>query len=104
MTVDEFKASFDKASPPNGIDVPLMALWYDAKGQWAKAHDMVQEQLDPDGSWAHAYLHRKEGDIANAQYWYSQAGREVSRSSIDTEWEDIVRSLLSFPARTPMTT
>lgn len=94
MTFEEFKASLKKDTPPHSMDSPLQALWYDAKGDWDKAHNTAQAIPDQAGSWIHAYLHRKEGDLSNASYWYSRAGRETSGASLEAEWEEIVRTLL----------
>jgi hypothetical protein len=69
-------------------------MWHEAKGDWDKAHQIVQEQNDRDGAWVHAYLHRQEGDNANAAYWYSRASRPVSQASLEREWEEIVKALL----------
>jgi len=72
----------------------LRALWWDAKGDWNRAHESAQQDEGPDGSWVHAYLHRKEGDQSNAAYWYSRAGKPVCRESLDAEWLKIVTELL----------
>ena len=71
----------------------LNALWYDAKGEWDKAHEMVQDIDDNNASWIHAYLHRKEGDTANADYWYSRAGKKRPSLSLEKEWEEIVDAM-----------
>jgi hypothetical protein len=90
-----FQSSLADAAPPPGLSLALQGLWYDAKGDWATAHQKAQDQEDRDGSWVHAYLHRKEGDQANAAYWYRRAGEPVATESLDTEWEAIVTSLLA---------
>lgn len=97
MSFAEFAASVEsEANPPAGARGALAALWYDGRGDWARAHAMAQEDHSADGAWVHAYLHRKEGDLDNAGYWYAQAGR--SRPALDvlpkTEWEQIARELL----------
>ena len=89
MTVDEFAAS-DGAGFYGG----LLALWWDAKGDWEKAHEIAQDVGGPDGAWVHAYLHRKQGDVGNAGYWYRQAGRGVATGDSRPEWEEIVREML----------
>lgn len=71
-----------------------MGLWWDAKGDWGRAHECAQQDATPAGSWVHAYLHRKEGDASNAAYWYSRAQQAVCRESLDSEWVSIVRTLL----------
>jgi hypothetical protein len=68
--------------------------WWDAKGDWKRAHESAQQDEGPEGSWVHAYLHRKEGDQGNAAYWYSRAGKPVCREPLDAEWLGIVRDLL----------
>ena len=69
-------------------------MWHDAKGNWNDAHAIAQDIHDRTGSWIHAYLHRKEGDLANAGYWYRRAGQPVADGSLDEEWERIVAELL----------
>lgn len=90
----EYKNSLSQQSPSNDLSVYLKALWYDAKGDWEKAHTIIQDVPDKTASWIHAYLHRKEGDIWNADYWYNKAGRKRPDISLDGEWEDIVKALL----------
>ena len=94
MTLDELKAALDSATPPSGLPPLLLALWHDAKGDWNAAHGVAQDVDDTDGAWVHAYLHRKEGDEANAGYWYRRAGRFHSRASLAEEWEQIASALL----------
>jgi hypothetical protein len=93
MTIDEFKKTLSQTSPPPVRPV-LLALWYDARGDWEKAHALAQDVDDPSGAWIHAYLHRKEGDIGNAGYWYRRANKPVATDSIDAEWARIVSALL----------
>ncbi|MBW4591982.1 MAG: hypothetical protein KME46_03395 [Brasilonema angustatum HA4187-MV1] len=74
----------------------LQGLWYDKKGEWDTAHEIVQEDAnDADSAWVHAYLHRKEGDLINARYWYRRSGQSESKVELDQEWEQIASSLLS---------
>ena len=75
----------------------LQALWHDARGDWERAHECAQEDHGRDGSWVHAYLHRKEGDLGNAGYWYSRAGRPVPEKSVtlDAEWDAMARELVA---------
>jgi hypothetical protein len=89
MTVAEFSAS--ESSRFTGA---LLALWWDGRGDWDKAHEIAQEVVDADGAWVHAYLHRKEGDLGNAAYWYRRAGRAVGAGDLKREWEAIVGELL----------
>jgi hypothetical protein len=89
MTVKEFEASDGKE-----FTGALLALWWDAKGDWVRAHEIAQDVSGADGAWVHAYLHRKEGDLGNAAYWYRRAGREVATGDLRVEWEGIVGELL----------
>lgn len=94
MTADSFRQSLSAHTPPDGLTHALAGLWWDAKGNWTRAHESAQQDEGVDGSWVHAYLHRKEGDEANAAYWYRRAGKAVCRDPLDAEWMSIVRSLL----------
>ena len=94
MTIAELKASLASATPPAGLSSALLALWHDGRGDWDAAHRVAQDIDDADGSWIHAYLHRKEGDAGNAAYWYRRAGQPVATISLDAEWEQIVTALL----------
>ena len=93
MTLSEFKATLNEKNPPANLDTLLQALWHDANGDWDKAHTLAQDVADADGSWVHAYLHRKEGDLSNASYWYSRAGRQRPDVSLEEEWERITEEL-----------
>lgn len=95
MTLEQFKSSVHQDEPSNGLDSALEAMWYDAKGNWEAAHNIAQDIHTKNGSWIHAYLHRKEGDLFNAKYWYNKAGEGVFKGSLDEEWEYIVSSLLN---------
>lgn len=94
MTIEAFKASLSEAEPPAGISKSLEAMWYDGKGDWETSHNIAQDILSVDGSWIHAYLHRKEGDQGNAAYWYRRAGRNVPKLTLEEEWEEITIQLL----------
>ena len=94
MTFDEFRLSCAGAEPPAELSLALVGLWWDAKGEWQRAHESAQEDAGREGAWVHAYLHRKEGDQDNAAYWYSRAGKPVCRERLDAEWISIVKSLL----------
>jgi hypothetical protein len=94
MTIEEFKATLSASAPPI-VSVLLRALWHDARGAWDKAHEMANGVDDKTGAWVHAYLHRKEGDLGNAGYWYRRAGQPLATDSLDAEWDRIVTSLLS---------
>jgi hypothetical protein len=90
----EFKASFSGATPAPGLDAPLAALWWAAKGGWDEAHRLVQDEAGAEAAWVHAYLHRVEGDLGNAGYWYRQAGKPAASGPLETEWERMVSALL----------
>lgn len=94
MDLPTFKGSISLAQPPEGLSLALRALWWDAKGDWDKAHECAQAQKDGTGAWVHAYLHRKEGDASNAGYWYRRAGKAAATVSLAEEWEAIARALL----------
>lgn len=94
MNFEEFSATLSHPTPPKNVSIVLQALWYDANDKWDKAHDLAQEQNDKEGAWVHAYLHRKEGDHWNANYWYNRAGRSMPEHSLQQEWEDIVKTFL----------
>jgi len=87
MTIEEFRATLDQAEPPRELSAPLAALWWDAKGDWARAHGMVDDLSTPDAMAVHAHLHRKEGVKWNADYWYSRAGRKFHRPTLEAEWQ-----------------
>src|ERR1039458_7262086 len=94
MTVDDFRQSLTAAKPPAELTLSLAGLWWDAKGNWARAHESAQQDEGPEGSWVHAYLHRKEGAQSNAAYWHSRAGKPVCREPLDAEWLSIATQLL----------
>jgi len=93
MTLAEFKATLSSTTAP-AVPPLLVALWHDARGDWEAAHRVAQDVDDRDGAWVHAYLHRKEGDLGNAGYWYGQAHQPVAADALDAEWERIVSALL----------
>lgn len=94
MNTREFRESVKHEIPPEGLGAPLAALWWDAKGDWTQAHGMVDELETREGMAVHAYLHRKEGSVSNADYWYARAGRKFHRPALDEEWEALVTGLL----------
>ena len=99
MSLEELRTSIARdTAPPATLPLALRALWHDAKGDWDRAHDTAQQDHGRDGSWVHAYLHRKEGDLGNAGYWYSRARRPMPapNTSLETEWAEIVRALLGI--------
>lgn len=94
MTLQQFRDSLTGEHPPRELSPALAGLWWDAKGDWTRAHESAQQDEGKDGAWVHAYLHRKEGDASNSEYWYGRAGRTPSRISLDQEWAEITQALL----------
>ena len=94
MTIDEFKATLASERAPEELSPALRAMWEDARGRWDAAHQIAQDLDDKTGAWIHAYLHRKEGDLSNAGYWYRRAGKPVAHDSLDEEWTRVVTALL----------
>lgn len=94
MQFEEFLKSIDNSTPPAGLPIYIQALWFDAKGDWDKAHHSIDSLNDKNSCWVHAYLHRKEGDIWNADYWYGKAGKQRPAATLKQEWENISRALL----------
>jgi hypothetical protein len=94
MKLAEFKNTLSENTTSSGLSIYLQALWYDAKGDWEKAHTLVQDISDKTAAWIHAYLHRKEGDVWNADYWYTKANRKRPSLTLEQEWEEIVSFLL----------
>jgi hypothetical protein len=88
-------ATLSNPAPAADLSPPLKALWWAAKGEWDKAHGIVQDEESADAAWVHAYLHRVEGDLGNAGYWYRRAGKPAAEDSLDAEWERIVAALLA---------
>lgn len=95
MRVEDFKKSLSQSLPPEGIGSLLESMWFDGKGDWDKAHDIAQDIHTREGSWIHAYLHRREGDEGNAAYWYARAGKPVCRKSLSEEWDELVKAFLT---------
>ncbi len=95
MTIEEFRASLHEGTPPAGLPPLLQALWWDARGNFDRAHEIAQEEnTGQEGAWVHAYLHRKEGDAENAGYWYKRAHQPHPQNAPDDEWRQITTVLL----------
>lgn len=94
MDIENFKSSLDAGQQPDGLGPCLQALWLAAKDDWDGAHRVVQEQSSAEAALVHAYLHRVEGDLANAGYWYRRAGRTAASDDLPAEWARIVSELL----------
>ncbi len=93
MNLEDFRESLAEEQPRAGLSAPLAALWWAAKGDWTRAHALVDELETKDGMAVHAYVHRKEGNATNADYWYARAGREFYRPTLDAEWEALVEGI-----------
>jgi hypothetical protein len=94
MKLEEFRNSLSQDQPPQELSLALAGLWWDAKGDWQRAHESAQQDEGPAGSWVHAYLHRKEGNSSNASYWYSRAQKPTPKISRQQEWKEITEALL----------
>jgi hypothetical protein len=92
--IDMFVLSLDRGEPPSPTTPMLRAIWYGLRGDWDAAHELAQAQDDPDGAWVHAWLHRIEGDLGNAEYWYRRAGRQALRDDTRAEGLHIARALI----------
>jgi hypothetical protein len=94
-TLPAFRQTLAGNDPPRDLGPPLAALWWAAKGDWNKAHVITQDDDSADAAWVHAYLHRVEGDLGNANYWYARARRAPATGSLEAEWEALVTALLA---------
>jgi hypothetical protein len=94
MQFDEFINSTKEDASPQSLSEPLQAMWYARKGDWETAHNIAQSISSELGSWIHAYLHRVEGDLSNADYWYKRAGKPQFQGSTEAEADDIINSIL----------
>lgn len=83
------------SEPPESLSTELQSLWWIKKGNWEKAHDLAQDAGTRNGDWIHAHLHRVEGDLGNASYWYSRAGKPNCQTSLPEEWESLVKHILN---------
>lgn len=95
MTAEELLRAARAGGTPPPLSPPLLALWWEARGDWNAAHAAAQAGGDADSAWVHAYLHRREGDPGNAGYWYRRAGRPVPAQPLDAEWLAIAAALLA---------
>ena len=94
MDIELFESSIAHAGPPAELTPLLKALWHDARGEWARAHEIVQAEKGADAAAVHAYLHRKEGDLGNADYWYGRANRSRPATPLAQEWRSLAAALL----------
>jgi len=94
MQLNEFMKSIKEEAPPEGLSEPLQAMWHARKDDWETAHNIAQSISSELSSWIHAYLHRVEGDLSNADYWYKRAGKPPHSGSTEAEANEIVNSIL----------
>ena len=99
MTFEEFQASTSQSEPPDALPLALQSLWWMEKGDWNRAHGLVDDAEGADECWAHAHLHRVEGDLANAGYWYRKARKPEAMSELDNERREIIAALLGKSGR-----
>jgi hypothetical protein len=90
-----FHQSLAQGTPPGGLSPSLTGLWWAKKGDWDKAHRIVMKDESAEAAWVHAYLHRVEGDLPNARYWYRTAGKPEFKGTLEAEWEAMVAALLA---------
>lgn len=96
MTTQTFRNSLSAETPPDGLSMPLLALWWAGRGDWHRAHDVVQaHEGEADCDLIHAHLHRQEGDTGNARYWYRRAGRTMPAVSVSEEWTSLATEFLA---------
>jgi hypothetical protein len=94
ITPEAFRTTLRDDAPPTDLSAPLLALWWQGKNDWERAHEAAQSDDGVEAAWVHAHLHRVEGDNANAGYWYRRAGQPVCAAPLDEEWSEILRALL----------
>lgn len=96
--IESFERSLGRDEPPTSASPAVRAIWHGLRGEWDAAHELAQAQSDADGAWVHAWLHRIEGDLANADYWYRQAGRPARRDDTRIEGLEIAWALIADAA------
>lgn len=96
MNLEEYILLLSASKPPTHLNHYLTILWYDANGKWEIAHKLANSIYNNNGALLHAFLHRKEGDLANAAYWYSIAGKKMPTGSLKEEWEKLVKKYLHY--------
>lgn len=94
MDMKVFKNALKESLPPPHLSVQLQSLWWDAKGDWQRAHDLIDHLEDPTSAHIHAYLHRVEGDLWNARYWYGRAGQPEFKGTLEEEWAYLLDKFL----------
>ena len=98
MDLETFRASLAASAPPEAASPAIAALWWVGRGDWDRAHECAQSDDGREAAAAHAYLHRLEGDLSNARYWYARAGRAPPSGSLDAEWEALAQEFLTQPS------
>ena len=93
MNIEEFVRQ--KPEQIKNYPLAIQALWHDYQDDWHESHKLIDRESDRDCAWVHAYLHRKEGDLSNARYWYRRSGKSESKLSLSEERQQIARALLS---------
>ena len=93
MSIEEFKQSLSLPAPPSDFSLHKQALWFAGRGDWENAHQIIQEMNDDFSSRIHAFLHRQEGDLSNAAFWYSKSGTPIPLMTIHQEWEELFLSI-----------
>ena len=93
-TAAQFQNSLSDKVPPDDFNAPLQALWWARKGDWERAHKIVMDDESKEAAWVHAYLHRVEGDLPNARYWYRRAGQKPGEGALEAEWAGLVKDFL----------
>lgn len=96
MTEDEFRKSLVNQTPPTSISTALTALWWQKNGNWEKAHEAAQSGNSQYDAWVHGLLHREEGDLSNAHFWYRRANQKISSAPLSEEWDNIVAKICSL--------
>ncbi len=96
MDIEEYLKSIDNDRPSSRLSETLVSLWWDKKGNWDRAHSIAQDIPTKEGSAVHAYLHREEGDLWNADYWYTRAGRKRPEIPLAEEWKLLVEEMFRF--------
>ena len=95
VDLQQLENSLTRPVPPAGLPPLVQALWFERRGDWTRAHEIAQDLPGADAAWVHAYLHRREGDLSNAAYWYRLASRPAARGDLDDEWRTIAEALLA---------
>ena len=95
MQYDDFIKFTKESKPSDKLSGVHLAIWYIVKDNWDKAHNIIQDINSETASWIHAYLHRVEGDIDNAHYWYNHASKEPYAESLNSELDDIIQFLFA---------